>query len=317
MKKIFAFFLLTNLIEAESVYHDSEYYYVYKKDIESFTQQAHSLGLSNISCEISHCFAIKDGYIWGVGRNDSGQLGLNDTTNRTTWTNTNFQADYIVVGGSWYALALKDNILYVVGANDYGQLGLGDNKRRMTWTSTGITATSIAAGAGHSYAVINGEIWSTGYNSFGQLGLGDTENRNTWTNTKVSADKVYKTWTNYGYASKNGVIYSVGLNSSGLLATGNTKHQLFWHNTEFSADYVFGDRRSGYALKNGQLYTVGDFSNYNWVNTNLTPSLISVAGDTLYMKIGSKLYVKGTNSSGNLGLGDYNPRTELTEVPEP
>ena len=59
----------------------------------TFTQVTTNINndVKQIDCGNVHAFILKnDGSVWSTGLNGHGQLGLNDTTNRSTFTNTNF-----------------------------------------------------------------------------------------------------------------------------------------------------------------------------------------------------------------------------------
>ncbi len=189
MKKILSsIILMFGISSAESLFHDSEYFYVNKHlQISNYIEQAKTLTLSNIFCGSYHCYALKDGTVWSVGFNSYGQLGLGDTTNRTTWTNTGFTADSVLAYGN-YSYALKGGTVWSVGSNDRGQLGLGDTTDRRNWTNTEVEADSVAAGTYHGYALKGGTVWSVGYNGGGQLGLGDNTNRSTFTEVPFTLD---------------------------------------------------------------------------------------------------------------------------------
>ena len=88
--------------------------------------------------------AIKtDGTLWSWGRNNSGQLGLNDTANRsspvqvgalTTWSK--------VANGESHIIAVKtDGTLWSWGQNDAGKLGLGDTVYRSSPVQVGLLTT--------------------------------------------------------------------------------------------------------------------------------------------------------------------------------
>ncbi len=78
----------------KSIFHDSEYFYVNKHlQISNYIEQAKTLTLSNISYGYYHCYALKGGTVWSVGRNNYDQLGLGDTTNRTTFIEMPFTID--------------------------------------------------------------------------------------------------------------------------------------------------------------------------------------------------------------------------------
>ena len=58
-----------------------------------------------------HSFILKnDGTLWGCGINNTGQLGLEDTTNRNIFIqNTNINNVKLVCCGSNHTIALKNN----------------------------------------------------------------------------------------------------------------------------------------------------------------------------------------------------------------
>ena len=87
-----------------------------------------------------HTFIIKnDGTVYSTGRNDSGQLGLGDTNNRTTFTKVNIDNVKCIYCGYYHSFILKkDGTVYSAGNNYYGQLGLGDNTNRSTFTKVNI-----------------------------------------------------------------------------------------------------------------------------------------------------------------------------------
>ena len=85
-----------------------------------------------------HSLILKnDGTLWGTGYNKNGQLGLGDTTDRTTFTQVTTNANDIksIYCGENHTLILKnDGTLWGCGLNTSGQLGLGDGNNRTTFT---------------------------------------------------------------------------------------------------------------------------------------------------------------------------------------
>jgi alpha-tubulin suppressor-like RCC1 family protein len=134
-----------------------------------------------------HTAAIKtDGTLWTWGRNNFGQLGINDTTSRTTPVTTilggtNWKS---IACGYYHTTAIKtDGTLWVWGFNSSGQLGINATTNRTTPVTTILGGTnwkSVAGGGYHTVAIkTDGTLWVWGRNSSGQLGINNTTDKNT------------------------------------------------------------------------------------------------------------------------------------------
>ena len=145
-----------------------------------------------------HTFILKnDNTLWSCGYNGEGQLGLGDTTYRTTFTQVTDNIDDIksVYCGDSHTLILKnDGTLWGCGYNTSGQLGLGDTTHRTTFTQVTTNTNDIKKiYCGFNYTFVleyDGTLWSTGYNNAGQLGLGDSANRNTFIQVTTNTDDI-------------------------------------------------------------------------------------------------------------------------------
>ena len=154
--------------------------------------------IKQVYCSFNHTLILEnDGTLWSTGFNYYGELGLGDTTNRTTFTQVTTNTDNIkkIYCGENHTFILKnDGTLWGCGRNEYGQLGLGDTTNRTTFTQ--ITTNTddikeICCGYNHTFILKNdGTLWSAGNNYNGQLGLGDTINRNTFTEITTKVDNI-------------------------------------------------------------------------------------------------------------------------------
>jgi len=88
--------------------------------------------------------AIKtDGTLWSWGKNGSGQLGLNDTANRSSPVQVGaLTIWYQVASAESHNIAVKtDGTLWSWGQNDAGKLGLGDTVYRSSPVQVGLLTT--------------------------------------------------------------------------------------------------------------------------------------------------------------------------------
>jgi hypothetical protein len=101
------------------------------------------LGISSqaiaIACGNYHtAILINDGTVRTVGLNNSGQLGVNDVTTRSTVVSViGISSQAIAIAGGHYhtAILLNDGTVRTVGRNTEGQLGLNDLTNRSTVVS--------------------------------------------------------------------------------------------------------------------------------------------------------------------------------------
>jgi len=122
---------------------------------------------------------LENGTVQAWGLNSFGELGIGTNANSST------PATITNMGGMVAAIATrKDHSMALLangtvkswGRNDFGQIGNGttaDSNTPVTVTGLEGTVTAIAAGWGHSVALLaNGTVNSWGKNIYGQLGSG-------------------------------------------------------------------------------------------------------------------------------------------------
>jgi len=151
-----------------------------------------------------------DGTLWTWGKNEGGQLGLNQMhpdngqssptqVPGTTW-------NYIATDGYAMIATKTDNTLWAWGRNNDGELG-HNNK---TWYSSpvqipGTTWSGPVANFNKSFSCIrtDGTLWTWGKNDYGQLGLSD--------NTNYSSPKQVPgtTWSSLGASVGNGEMRAI------------------------------------------------------------------------------------------------------------
>ena len=124
----------------------------------------------------------KDGTLWGVGKNNYGELG-NGTSNGTyVPVQIGTDADWNTVSlGEEFSIATRDDgTLWAWGLNYYGNLGDGTTVNKYVPTKIGLSSDwkYVSAGSISSFAIkSNGTLWAWGYNHLGQLGDGTTTDK--------------------------------------------------------------------------------------------------------------------------------------------
>ena len=205
-----------------------------------FTQVTTNINndVKQVACGYSFTVILKnDGTVWACGLNSMGQLGLNDTTDRTTFTqvttNINNDVKQIACGYDFTFILKNDGSLWVCGDNDYGQLGLGTSDTDYYTSFAQVTTNidndvkEVICGDYHVFILKNdGSLWSCGYNQYSRLGLGDTDDRTTFTQvtTNINNDvKQVVCGEEFTLILKtNGSLWSCGRNDKGQLGLNDT-----------------------------------------------------------------------------------------------
>ena len=236
--------------------------------------------VKHMSCGFSSTYIVKnDGTLWATGLNNYGQLGLSNTTNKSTFTQvtTNISDIKQVLGGaSWAYIVKNDGSLWSCGLNDSGQLGLNNttNKSVFTQVTTNVSNdVNQIAGASNSVYIIknDGTLWACGYDPNNQLGLGSTGNKTKFTQVTTNINKDIKMMSvgyytgNYTYAmiiKNDGTIWATGINNYGQYGNGNTTNNTgsFKQVTgipEGEIDVLCCGYAASYILIDGMLYSCG------------------------------------------------------------
>lgn len=282
-----------------------------------------STGWTTVTTGIDNSFAIKDGYIYATGRNNQGQLGTGDTTDRNTWTQITGPSftDVAPVSDTTYAIR-SDGTLWGWGdgsqwflpnsADSYTpvQIGIDTNWEKFISTQNyyAISGTLVKKTNGELYVVnprgqyslICLSLYQTGYDASPLL---SAFNRFVIVDTDTALQPLA------GYADR-------------LDTTGDAS---------FSVGVTKGEKcyTSGHILKNGRIYSCGsnfdycfgagieydikvrkDYTNFygilnglSWTNAVTTNILFLVKNDgTLWVvgEFGANVDPTGSNNlSGN------------------
>jgi alpha-tubulin suppressor-like RCC1 family protein len=163
----------------------------------------------------SHSLGLRaNGTAWGWGFNSNGQLGTNDTSQRTSPVSVvGGFTDWIqVAGGTSHSLGLRANgTAWAWGLNTSSQLGTNNTTTRSSPVSVvgGFTDwIQVAAGGSHSLGLrANGTAWAWGSNASGRLG----DNTLTSRSSPVSVVGGFTDWIQVA----GGIEHSLGLRANG------------------------------------------------------------------------------------------------------
>jgi alpha-tubulin suppressor-like RCC1 family protein len=296
---------------------------------------------SSVACGREHTAAIKtDGTLWTWGLNNSGQLGDNTLTNKSSpvqtiarGTNWNF-----VSCGNYHTAAIKtDGTLWTWGSNGYtngyygifsfGQLGdnTQSNKSSPVQTIAGGTNWSkVSCGSEHTAAIkTDGTLWVWGFNPFGQLGDNTTTAKSSPIQTIAGGNNWSSISCGFSYTAAiktDGTLWAWGSNSSGRLGDNTITNrsspvQTITGGTNWSS--VGGGRFDTAAIKtDGTLWTWGRNTNGQLGDNTITDKsspVQTIAGGTNWnfvscgnyhtaaIKTDGTLWNWGLNSFGRLG----------------
>jgi len=255
----------------------------------------------------------RDGTLWAWGCNHSGQLGLGDCVDRETPERIGEDGDWRDVAcGDRYSMALKrDGTLWAWGrrtrpgtqAHLFAEKGLvvdclslGDCMGRLRPHRVGSDSDwqHVACGDGHTLALKrNGHLWGWGSNLHGQVGLGHP-----WKCDKPERiGELVSAWGTVACGSQ----HSVALARDGSL----------WCWGDKDIDRRFVDKaRTGVGLELDSLplrpQQVGTQRDWRAVACGFEHSLA--------LKSDGSLWAWGSNTSGQLGLGDSDERLQPERV---
>ena len=262
----------------------------------SFTVKATDVELQDTSRTFGLTVILTSKRIWRAGYNNMGQMGTNDRTNLSTFTQMGSLTDWEQISAGYHCLAVKLNgTLWGWGVNGSGQLGTNDRVTRSSpvqiGSSTNWSRVSTGASALSLGVKTDGTLWAWGTNNNGQLGLNEAGvflYRSSPTQVgvatnwnKVSAGQFYSLAT-----KTNGTLWSWGNNSSGGLGL----------NTATS-------------YNRSSPTQVGVATNWNLIATS-----VSYAAAVIATKTDGTLWTWGYNLVGSLGTNDRVDRSSPTQI---
>jgi alpha-tubulin suppressor-like RCC1 family protein len=262
----------------------------------------------------SHVMAIRsDGALFAWGLNSSGQLGTNDSINRSSPTQIGaFNSWSSVAAGVSHSMAIRnDGKLYVWGLNSSGQVGDGTTFNQSSPIQVGNSSWStIAAGSNFSYAIrTDGGLFAWGSDAVGSLGDGITAtNRSSPVQIGSSSWTAVATSISSTYAISASRLYSWGNNAQNQLGDGSTLNRSSptiignWLGKSWSSVSAGGTHAAAITSL-GELYAWGQAADIG-TNLNSWSQIASGLSHTVGLRNDGMLFAWGNNASGQLGTGD-------------
>ncbi|MCT8884992.1 RCC1 domain-containing protein [Clostridioides difficile] len=278
--------------------------------LEQFTLiETDTTHICNNHCESYNTLIIDSiGRLKATGQNNYNQLGLenNKTTPIESFTPTNIVIGqgnnrYIAGGSDCTFLVKTDGKVYGIGNRLNGRFGTGsDSVAASTFTRIGFEFNSTEIDYNNDFRIAttnvndymsvflkksNGELYGVGNNTYGQLGIGNNSTCHYFypINIKNIKDVIC------------GLNYTLILKKDGeLLVTGNTSSQK--------------------ALDTKTLLTSEPYR-FNQVSTISNVEKVVCGSLIVFALLGDgRLYSTGTNTYGQLGLGDIANRDSFARV---
>ena len=271
--------------------------------------------------------------LFGMGQNNSGQLGDGTTTNRHMPVEIAPTGIAKISIGGGYSLFLKDDgSLWGMGHNACGELGDGTTIQRNTpvqIVTSGVLA--ISAGSTHSlFLKDDGSLWAMGNNNQGQLGDGTITQRNTPVQIVSSGVSAISAGGSHSLFLKNdGSLWAMGNNNQGQLGDGtttqrNTPVQIV---TSGVLAISAGSYHSMLLKDNGSLWAMGD-NQYGSLGDGTTtdryaPVQIMSSGisaisagsyHSMFLKTDDSMWAMGCNAYGQLGDGTTTTRYAPVQI---
>lgn len=234
---------------------------------------------------------LADGSLWGCGETSNGELGSLAAT--LSYANALVPTQFSA--GPWQSIAMgryctfainAAGQLWVTGWNSYGAMGTGASTDLYDFMQVGSYSDwqDVSCFEQHSLAIRGNEIWASGVNSDGQLGDNTTVAKTSFIKNLAPSTMPWLSVSAGGQHSlavrSDGTLWAWGKQYGGALGTGISS------STDIKIPVQIG-------------------TDTDW------KKVVCCLGSTFAIKTDNTVYATGTNTNGQLGVGDYTMRTSL------
>jgi alpha-tubulin suppressor-like RCC1 family protein len=247
---------------------------------------------------VSTVLGIKtNGTLWAWGENARGQLGLGDTTDRSSPVQVGASGGWIAVSTSNNNSSLEGQTLAIQGTggsgslwawgqNSSGELGIGNTANQSTPVRVGLLNTwaKVYSCGPCSFAIRNNRtLWSWGSNSLGVLGFGGTS-RSSPVQVGALTD-----WVKVRSDSGS----TIGLRSNGTLWGWGTNFGTVGIGLNAVNGFIGINPALVFASSPVQIGSATDWSDFELFTTGSDPTILA-------LRTTGTLWVWGSNSQGLL-----------------
>lgn len=277
----------------------------------------------------------KRGYLHGTGYNGKGNLGVGHTGEINIPPTAGLsKLDNIVqisCGNDCTAFLTDQGELYTFGNNDNGELGHGDKISRSIPVKVDNLPRikQVSCGSHHMACITDqGQVYTWGTNYEGQLGIGDNTECEVLTPTKIwgftNVIQISCGGEHTAFITEENNIYVFGSGMKGQLGLGHCGGEFVPAQiSEFNnvKQVSCGERHTAFITKEGNVYIFGSgltpcIIRKPTIVPNFTDIIKICCGDQyiIFITKNRMVYGLGYNDSGQLGIGDTEPRNEPTLI---
>ena len=306
--------------ELNASHHGGTYTVTVGNDFGSFSQslelKVFEVAASRLVAGDQHLlFLDSDGFLMGVGRSESGELGMVDQASSVPVKIVEEPVADFATGAKTTLFLKSDGSLW--GMGELGILkDIFGNQRDPVRLADGPLHGFAGTNGSLYFIESNGSLWSAGSNFKGKLGDGTTQNRNSPVQVMASgAREVIARNEHVAVIKDDGSLWTFGKNSSGELGTGTQVNSSIPQKIEESGVVAaWTSFHSTVFLKSdGTLWGMGNNGSKNLMNINqykiLQPVQIAsgvsnaALGDNhlIYLDHNGTLWGRGSNKNGRLG----------------
>ncbi|KAL4466885.1 hypothetical protein ABPG74_010482 [Tetrahymena malaccensis] len=294
--------------------------------------------IHQLACGLDHtAFVAKNGYLYTMGSNALGKLGLGQQSLQNSFQPqlvsalSKYKVMQVSCGHSHTCAIIDSGELFSWGDSSEGQLGINSNGSHYNPQLVNFTdlkgintfVTDVSCGYYHTIAVLkNGQVCSFGSGKKGQLGTGNQNKQYKpfLLNNLTQIIKVKCGFYHTLFLDESGRVYSCGLNDEGQLGQGHNEGNISSPRLVLELEHsfikkIFAGSHSAAITDANEVYFFGksQLGQFHY------PQLVRICqGEITEISIGNhfgvavtnegKVYSWGINQQGQLGQGDSDIR---------